>query len=104
MACTATASAVWIAPSTVPGGNPVTASAGAIPRSPVIVVGPVLVTAGVPAKTANDPAVPSPRVGGPAAIAIAPVARRLIARETPAPADRNSLTARVWVAMCRAVL
>ena len=75
LACTATASAAWVVPFTVPGGNPVTAAAlpGEIPRSPVMVVGPVFVTA-VPARTANGSAVPSATGVVPAAFAVRPAA------------------------------
>jgi hypothetical protein len=58
-ACSATASASCWAPSTVPGGNPVTAVPGLTPRSPVTTLGPVLVTV-VPARTAKALAVPRP--------------------------------------------
>src|ERR1700691_2222969 len=44
---------------TMPGGNPVTAVPGLTPRSPLMLLGPVLVTV-VPARTAKLPAVPSP--------------------------------------------
>jgi hypothetical protein len=58
-ATTATASAECTAPFTVPGGNPVIAVPGLTPRSPLIVLGPVLVTVD-PASTAKLPAVPRP--------------------------------------------
>src|ERR1044071_1997425 len=51
------ASAAWIVPLTVPGGNPVTAVPGLNPRSPLTVVAPVLVTVEA-ARTANVPADP----------------------------------------------
>ena len=61
LACAATASALCMVPlMTRPGGNPVTAAAGLTPRSPLIMLLPVLVTLGVPASTAKLPAVPSP--------------------------------------------
>ena len=44
---------------TRPGGKPVTAVPGLTPRSPLITLGPVLVTV-VPASTAYDVAVPRP--------------------------------------------
>ncbi len=56
-ACKATASAAWVAPFTVPGGKPVIAVPGLTPRSPVSVVGPVLVTV-EPPSTAKLSAVP----------------------------------------------
>src|SRR5665648_59130 len=46
----------------VPGGNPVTALPGVSPKSPVIVVGPVLVIVLAP-KTAKLEAVPRPDQG-----------------------------------------
>ena len=56
----ATPSAWWMVPPvTMPGGNPVTAVPGLTPRSPLMVLGPVLVTV-CPARTAKLPAVPSP--------------------------------------------
>src|SRR5438270_2309008 len=54
----ATASAAWMVPLTTPGGNPVMAGVGQVPRSPLRRVGPVLVTP-APASTAKLPAVPS---------------------------------------------
>jgi len=60
LACAATASASWMTPLlTVPGGNPVIAVPGLTPRSPLIVLGPVLVTVD-PASTAKLAAVPRP--------------------------------------------
>ena len=60
-ACAATASALCMVPLiTWPGGNPVTAAAGLTPRSPLMMLRPVLVTWGVPARTAKLAAVPSP--------------------------------------------
>ncbi len=56
-----------------------------------MVVGPVLVTAGVPAKTAKGSAVPSPTVAGPAAFAVRPVASMPIARVTAMPAESSNL-------------
>src|SRR3989304_338771 len=94
LACSATASAAWIIPFTIPGGNPVTAAAGWIPRSPVMVVAPVLVTAGVPAKTAKGAAVPSPTGAGPAAFAVRPTASMPIARGTAMPAESRTLASR----------
>jgi hypothetical protein len=64
-ACAATASAAWIGPFTVPGGNPVTAEPGLTPRSPFTTEGPVLVTV-EPASTAKLLAVPRPTGDGPA--------------------------------------
>jgi hypothetical protein len=58
-ACNATASAPCMAPFTMPGGNPVTALPGLTPRSPLMTLGPVLVTV-VPARTPKLPAVPRP--------------------------------------------
>jgi hypothetical protein len=56
-----------VPPVTVPGGNPVTAVPGLTPRSPLMALGPVLVTV-VPARTAKLPAVPRP-TGAVAAVA-----------------------------------
>ncbi len=50
-ACSEFASAEWMVPLTVPGGNPDTAVPGFTPRSPLIVLGPVFVTL-CPARTA----------------------------------------------------
>jgi hypothetical protein len=41
----ATASSSWTAPLSIPGGNPVIAVPGLTPRSPLMMLGPVLVTA-----------------------------------------------------------
>src|SRR4051812_524037 len=58
-AWSATASAAWIVPPlTMPGGKPVTAVPGLTPRSPVMTLGPVLVTV-EPPSTAKLCAVPS---------------------------------------------
>src|SRR5712664_1484962 len=55
----ATASPAWIVPPvTVPGGKPVTAVPGLTPKSPVMIVGPVLVTVEAP-RTAKLCAEPS---------------------------------------------
>src|ERR1700729_2902831 len=54
----ATASAEWVAPFTRPGGKPLIAVPGLTPRSPVTVVGPVLVT-DWPPRTAKLSTVPS---------------------------------------------
>jgi hypothetical protein len=53
----ATPSAAWMAPDTIPGGNPVTAVPGLTPRSPPMKVAPVFVTV-VPARTPKLLAVP----------------------------------------------
>src|SRR5207249_9402019 len=53
----AAASAAWIVPLTIPGGNPVTAVPGLSPRSPLTMVAPVLVTVEA-ARTANVVAAP----------------------------------------------
>jgi hypothetical protein len=58
-ACAAGASALCMTPFTMPGGNPVTAVPGLTPRSPLMTLGPVLVTV-CPARTAKLPAVPRP--------------------------------------------
>jgi hypothetical protein len=55
----ATASALCMVPFTVPGGNPVTEVPGLTPRSPLITLGPVLVTL-CPPSTPKEPAVPRP--------------------------------------------
>ena len=51
------ASASWIAPITIPGGNPVTAVPGSSPKAPLIIVGPEFVTVD-DASTAKAAAVP----------------------------------------------
>jgi hypothetical protein len=56
-AWSATASALCCTPFTVPGGNPVIAVPGLTPKSPLMTLGPVLVTV-VPARTAKLLAVP----------------------------------------------
>lgn len=60
LACSATASAVFLVAVTMPGGNPVKELAlpGLRPRLPVITVGPVLVIV-CPARTVKLRAVPS---------------------------------------------
>jgi hypothetical protein len=59
-AVAATPSALCIVPlNTWPGGKPVTAVPGLTPRSPLMLLGPVLVTV-VPARTAKPPALPRP--------------------------------------------
>ncbi len=50
-----------MAPVTMPGGNPVIAVPGLTPRSPLMTLAPVLVTA-LPASTPKLPAVPRPTV------------------------------------------
>src|SRR5687768_15825888 len=64
-AAAAVASPAWIVPVTIPGGKPTTAFPGLTPRSPLTIVGPVLVTVDAP-RTAKGPALPS---GGATAIA-----------------------------------
>src|SRR5580692_1938341 len=54
----ATASPRCSVPVRVPGGNPVTEAAGQIPMSPVTLVGPMLVTAGVAARMPKLQAAP----------------------------------------------
>lgn len=72
-ACAATASAECITPFVMtPGGNPVIAVPGLTPTSPLMALGPVLVTV-EPANTAKLPAVP--RSTGPVA-AEAPWAKK----------------------------
>jgi len=56
-----------------------------------MVLGPVLVTAGVPARTANDATVPSPTGAGPAAFTVCPATSMPIARLTAAPPESNNL-------------
>jgi hypothetical protein len=58
----ATPSVTCMVPVTMPGGNPVTALPGLRPRSPLMTVGPVLVTV-VAARTPKLPAVPRPTGG-----------------------------------------
>src|SRR5947209_16811681 len=55
----ATVSPACIVPITVPGGKPTTARAGDTPRSPVTMVGPVLLTFGVAPSTAKLCALPN---------------------------------------------
>jgi hypothetical protein len=95
-ACAPTASAAWIVPLTVPGGNPVTAVPGETPRFPVTVVPPVLVTV-EPARTANGAAVPSSTGAGPAAYAIGAAASMPRARVTNMPAESGNLAPRTRV-------
>ena len=73
-ACKATASAAWMVPLTMPGGKPGTAVPGMTPRSPLIVVGPVLVTVW-PARTPKLSAVPRPTGGCAASAALVRSAR-----------------------------
>jgi hypothetical protein len=68
-----------------------------MPRSPVMLLGPVLVTFGVPARTAKDAAVPSPTVAGPAANAVGPAASIPIATATAKPAVIGRLALRIRV-------
>jgi hypothetical protein len=64
----ACASAECIAPDiTIPGGKPVTAVPGETPTSPVMTLGPVLVTV-VPARTAKLSALPNEGATGAALI------------------------------------
>ena len=65
---------------TIPGGNPTTAVPGLTPRLPLTVVTPVLVTV-VPARTANDAAVPRFTGAGPAP-AMPPPAKTAASAET----------------------
>src|SRR6202521_3417898 len=90
-ACCAGISPAYIAPFTVAGGVPGTkAVPGQTPRSPLIRLGPVLVTV-LPAKTAKVPADPSSMgacAGGACAAArFAPIKQRVTAAPT-----RNALT------------
>jgi hypothetical protein len=80
---------VYVAPITVPGGNPVTAVPSETPRSPVMVVAPVFVTV-VPARTPKDEAVPSPIAVGPAAWTIGATARTPMASETRMTAQKGN--------------
>src|SRR3972149_1829308 len=71
-AWSATASAACVAPAVrLPGGKPVIALPGLTPRSPKIVVGPVLVTVWPP-RTAKLAAEPSPGAVWPLGLAMAP--------------------------------
>lgn len=91
LACSAMASAAWIVPVMIPGGNPVTEVPGWTPKSPVMaVVAPVLVTS-VPAKTAKDAAVRRLTDVGLAAFAVPPPVSMLIARVTAIPAESSNL-------------
>src|ERR1700674_2554487 len=78
----------------MPGGKPVTEAAGWIPTFPVMVVAPVLVTAGVPARIANESAVPSPTGAGPAAYAACEAASVPITSMTVIRAPRDHLAPR----------
>src|SRR5688572_17503940 len=78
----AAASAAWIVPLTV--GNPVTAVPGLNPRSPLIVVGPVLVTVEA-ARTANVLADPRATGAWPAVVAaVVKLQTKLAASALPA--------------------
>jgi hypothetical protein len=80
---------MWMVPSlTMPGGNPVTAVPGLTPRSPSIVLGPVLVTV-LPARTAKLAAVPrfTGAVAAPAGWE-AMIATTALAAAKPPPAQR----------------
>jgi len=70
-AWSATASALCCVPRSTPGGKPVTALPGLSPRSPVMVLGPVLVMVD-PARTAKLLAVPRLTIAGLAANAAFP--------------------------------
>src|SRR3972149_7682067 len=75
-AWSATASAACVAPAVrLPGGKPVIALPGLTPRSPKIVVGPVLVTVWPP-RTAKLAAEPSPGAVCAPGIAMGPAAER----------------------------
>lgn len=94
LAASAAASAGWVAPFTVPGGNPVIAGVGEVPRSPFTTVWVpaawVLVTPAA-ARTAKLVAVPSATVGVAAfagAPATAPIARMSALVAIPATAFR----------------
>ena len=60
----ATGSPKCVVPVSVPGGNPVTESAGHIPISPVTLVAPMLLTTGVAPRIPKVQAAPSARAGG----------------------------------------
>src|SRR3990172_9214042 len=76
------ASAACVSPPvTLPGGKPVIALPGLTPRSPKMVVGPVLVTVWPP-RTAKLAAEPSPGAVCAPGLAIAPAAARSVADRT----------------------
>src|SRR6185503_5170136 len=80
----AVGSAAWIAPLTMPGGNPVTAVPGLSPRSPLTMLKPVLVTV-EPPRTANVAADPSTTGGRPAAVApVVKLQTKFVASALPA--------------------
>src|ERR1041385_287591 len=80
----AAASAAWIVPFTIPGGNPVTAVPGLSPRSPLTVDAPVLVTVEA-ARTTNVPADPRAMGACPAAVAaVVKLQTKLAASALPA--------------------
>jgi hypothetical protein len=56
LAWSAVGLAAWIAPFTVPGGNPFTVALGLTPRSPFRMVAPALLETSEPAKTAKPAA------------------------------------------------
>src|SRR6476660_8013677 len=67
-AASAAASAICIVPVTIPGGKPVTEVPGLRPRSPLMTVGPVLVTVEAP----TTPKVEATPRGGATAMALTP--------------------------------
>src|ERR1041385_1710006 len=90
----AVASAIWIVPLTV--GDPVTDVPGLNPRSPLIVVGPVLVTVEA-ARTANVLADPRATGAGPPDVPAAVVKLQLTSLASAVPA--RSLAPVVTVAV-----
>ena len=94
LACSAEASPGWVSPFTTPGGNPVTRNAGWTPRLPPMTVDPLLVTAGVPASTANVAAEPSTTGTCPVARTGDPTESMPTARIAAAPAGRSRLAPR----------
>src|ERR1044071_5207305 len=90
----AAASAIWIVPFTV--GDPVTEVPGLNPRSPLIVVAPVLVTVEAP-RTANVLADPRPTGAWPPDVPAAAVKLQLTALVNAVPA--RSLAPVVTVAV-----
>ena len=96
LACSTMDGSGWFVPCTIPGGKPVTAEPGLTPRSPVMVVDPVLVTVW-PARTAKFAAVPRSTAVGPAANATCPPASIPIARVAEMPAEKSNLAP--WICL-----
>src|SRR5207253_11114904 len=100
----AAGSPAWIAPLTIPGGNPVTAVPGLSPRSPLTVVAPVLVTV-EPARTANVLAAPRATGACPAGVAaVVKLQTKFAASALPAKSLAPRVIVAVWTALGARVL